>query len=212
MRFPGFTLEDGTKVQVEPLLVGRNEAKIRKLAELHTKKPSSWPASARNPASPPAVCTTSCTSPVWSSSAAWWTKASSAAFCPSAANSATGSASVALQKYDAGKAPEARAILDATRELGSGCPTTCASTEREYERLFTTFPEQRTTKKLTRAEVVDGCVRAGIPAIAPWRDRVEEARPGQGREADQGRRPPGLLLVPRWLPDSGRRRRPGLRP
>ncbi|MCO4261868.1 sugar phosphate isomerase/epimerase family protein [Pseudarthrobacter raffinosi] len=32
-----------------------------------------------------------------------------------------------------------------------------------------------TTKKLTLAEVVGGCVRAGIPAIAPWRDRVEEA-------------------------------------
>ncbi|MCO4257101.1 sugar phosphate isomerase/epimerase family protein [Pseudarthrobacter cellobiosi] len=32
-----------------------------------------------------------------------------------------------------------------------------------------------TTKKLTLAEVVDGCVRAGIPAIAPWRDRVKEA-------------------------------------
>src|SRR5918995_1231771 len=36
----GFTLEDGTKVQVEPILVGRNEAKIRELAELH--KVSQW--------------------------------------------------------------------------------------------------------------------------------------------------------------------------
>jgi predicted dehydrogenase len=35
-----FTLEDGTKVQVEPILVGRNEAKIRELAELH--KVSEW--------------------------------------------------------------------------------------------------------------------------------------------------------------------------
>lgn len=32
-----------------------------------------------------------------------------------------------------------------------------------------------TTKKWTLAEAVEGCVRAGIPAIAPWRDRVEEA-------------------------------------
>lgn len=31
----GFTLEDGTKVQVEPILVGRNEAKIAELAALH---------------------------------------------------------------------------------------------------------------------------------------------------------------------------------
>jgi predicted dehydrogenase len=31
----GFTLEDGTKVQVEPILVGRNEAKISELAALH---------------------------------------------------------------------------------------------------------------------------------------------------------------------------------
>ncbi len=31
----GFTLEDGTKVQVEPILIGRNEAKIKELAELH---------------------------------------------------------------------------------------------------------------------------------------------------------------------------------
>ena len=32
-----------------------------------------------------------------------------------------------------------------------------------------------TTKKWTLAQVVDGCVDAGIPAIGPWRDRVEEA-------------------------------------
>lgn len=31
----GFTLEDGTKVQVEPILIGRNEAKIKELADLH---------------------------------------------------------------------------------------------------------------------------------------------------------------------------------
>ena len=36
----GLTLEDGTKVQIEPILVGRNEAKIRELAELH--KISEW--------------------------------------------------------------------------------------------------------------------------------------------------------------------------
>src|SRR6478672_9322581 len=36
----GFTLEDGTRVQVEPSLVGRNEAKIRELAEKH--KVSEW--------------------------------------------------------------------------------------------------------------------------------------------------------------------------
>ena len=32
-----------------------------------------------------------------------------------------------------------------------------------------------TTKKWTLAQVVEGCVNAGIPAIGPWRDRVEEA-------------------------------------
>ncbi|WP_125616610.1 sugar phosphate isomerase/epimerase family protein [Specibacter cremeus] len=32
-----------------------------------------------------------------------------------------------------------------------------------------------TTKKWTLAEAVAGCVRAGIPAIGPWRDRVAEA-------------------------------------
>lgn len=31
----GFTLEDGTKVQVEPILIGRNEAKVSELARLH---------------------------------------------------------------------------------------------------------------------------------------------------------------------------------
>jgi sugar phosphate isomerase/epimerase len=31
-----------------------------------------------------------------------------------------------------------------------------------------------TTEKWTLAQVVDGCVRAGVPAIGPWRDRVEE--------------------------------------
>ncbi|MDQ4491235.1 sugar phosphate isomerase/epimerase family protein [Sinomonas sp. ASV486] len=32
-----------------------------------------------------------------------------------------------------------------------------------------------TTKKWTLREAVDGCVRAGIGAIGPWRDRVHEA-------------------------------------
>lgn len=32
-----------------------------------------------------------------------------------------------------------------------------------------------TTKKWTLAEAVEGCARAGIPAIGPWRDRVAEA-------------------------------------
>ena len=32
-----------------------------------------------------------------------------------------------------------------------------------------------TTKKWTLAEAVDGCVRAGIPAIGPWRDIVADA-------------------------------------
>ena len=32
-----------------------------------------------------------------------------------------------------------------------------------------------TTKKWTLAEAVDGCVRAGIPAIGPWRDVVHDA-------------------------------------
>ncbi|MFJ3959208.1 sugar phosphate isomerase/epimerase family protein [Arthrobacter sp. NPDC090010] len=32
-----------------------------------------------------------------------------------------------------------------------------------------------TTKKWTLQQVVDGCVRAGIPAVGPWRDRVAEA-------------------------------------
>ena len=36
----GFLLEDGTRVQVEPILVGRNEAKLRELAEKH--KVSEW--------------------------------------------------------------------------------------------------------------------------------------------------------------------------
>src|SRR3954468_17996901 len=31
----GVTLEGGTRVQVEPVLIGRNEAKVRELAELH---------------------------------------------------------------------------------------------------------------------------------------------------------------------------------
>ncbi|MEE2522940.1 sugar phosphate isomerase/epimerase family protein [Pseudarthrobacter sp. J75] len=32
-----------------------------------------------------------------------------------------------------------------------------------------------TTKKWTLAEAVEGCVKAGIPSIGPWRDRVAEA-------------------------------------
>ena len=47
----GFTLEDGTKVQVEPILVGRNEAKIRELAELHkvSNGPPTWTQSSPTP-------------------------------------------------------------------------------------------------------------------------------------------------------------------
>ena len=33
---------------------------------------------------------------------------------------------------------------------------------------------QATVKRLTLAEAVDGCVRAGIPAVGLWRDRVQE--------------------------------------
>ncbi|WP_194905191.1 sugar phosphate isomerase/epimerase family protein [Catenulispora rubra] len=33
---------------------------------------------------------------------------------------------------------------------------------------------QATVKRLTLAEAVDGCVRAGVPAIGLWRDRVQE--------------------------------------
>ena len=36
-------------------------------------------------------------------------------------------------------------------------------------------PNSATTKKWTLAEAVDGCVRAGIPAIGPWRDVVHDA-------------------------------------
>lgn len=32
-----------------------------------------------------------------------------------------------------------------------------------------------TTKKWTLAQAVEGCARAGIPAVGPWRDRVAEA-------------------------------------
>ena len=35
LRESGLTLEDGTKVAIEPILIGRNEAKVRELAELH---------------------------------------------------------------------------------------------------------------------------------------------------------------------------------
>lgn len=47
-----------------------------------------------------------------------------------------------------------------------------------------------TTKRWTLAQVVDGCVNAGIPAIGPWRDRVEEA---------------GLDKAARLIKDSGLR-------
>ncbi|MDQ0768820.1 sugar phosphate isomerase/epimerase [Pseudarthrobacter defluvii] len=42
----------------------------------------------------------------------------------------------------------------------------------DYSRLSI---NSATTKKWTLAQVVEGCVNAGIPAIGPWRDRVEEA-------------------------------------
>ncbi len=35
LRETGLTLEDGTKVAIEPILIGRNAAKVRELAELH---------------------------------------------------------------------------------------------------------------------------------------------------------------------------------
>ncbi|GAA4659011.1 Gfo/Idh/MocA family oxidoreductase [Arthrobacter cryoconiti] len=35
LRDSGLTLDDGTKIAIEPILVGRNEAKVRELAQLH---------------------------------------------------------------------------------------------------------------------------------------------------------------------------------
>ncbi|MET3142895.1 UNVERIFIED_ORG: hypothetical protein ABIB13_002613 [Arthrobacter sp. UYEF2] len=151
-------------------------------------------------------------------------------------------ASVALQHFDAGKAAEARAILDSTRELGKhifsphvllqdrdrlyvlaqrqaarlpdgGRPAlrplrlppgqdlrtgrpgraaegSCArrvpdvrlpAHQRSGSMTLNLGPSpfsrlsinSATTKKWTLAQVVDGCVNAGIPSIGPWRDRVE---------------------------------------
>ena len=41
--------------------------------------------------------------------------------------------------------------------------------------LFRLSLNSATTRKWTLAEAVDGCVRAGIPAIGPWRDIVHDA-------------------------------------
>ena len=55
------------------------------------------------------------------------------------------------------------------------------------------------------AEAVDGCVRAGIPAIGLWRDRVAEVGLDEAAAAGPRRRPAGVQPVPRRLPH---RRRP----
>ncbi|WP_422933402.1 sugar phosphate isomerase/epimerase family protein [Sinomonas sp. P47F7] len=55
----------------------------------------------------------------------------------------------------------------------------------DYSRLSL---NSATTKRWTLREVVDGCVRAGIPSIGPWRDRVHEA---------------GLAEAARMIKDSG---------
>ena len=157
----GFTLEDGTKVQVEPILVGRNEAKIRELAELH--KVAEWTTDLDSVINDPTVdiiFDASMTSlraatlkkamlagkhiftekptaetleeaielarigkeagvtagvvhdklylPAWSSCAAWLTRASSAASCPSAANSATGSSRATCRQHSARPGTTAR--------------------------------------------------------------------------------------------------------
>ena len=47
-----------------------------------------------------------------------------------------------------------------------------------------------TTKRWTLQEAVDGAVRAGLPAIGVWRDRVQEAGVGESAKiiADAGLR------------------------
>ena len=158
----GFTLEDGTRIQVEPILVGRNEAKVRELAEKHnvaewstdldavindpsidvvfdasmtslraatlkkamlagkhvfTEKPTAETLEEaielarigqdrghhrRRGARQAATCR------AWSSCAAWWTTASSAGSCPSAANSATGSSRARTRRPSARPGTTAR--------------------------------------------------------------------------------------------------------
>ena len=59
-----------------------------------------------------------------------------------------------------------------TRRTGEGDP-----------RLARLSLNQKTTNRWGVADAVEGCVRAGIPAIGLWREPVEEARPGTGRQA-----------------------------
>lgn len=65
----GIELEDGSHVQVEPILVGRNEAKIRDLAQQH--KVAQWSTDLDALIADPSVdivfdaSMTSCTCPVW---------------------------------------------------------------------------------------------------------------------------------------------------
>ena len=157
----GFTLEDGTKVQVELILAGRNEAKIRELAEKH--KVSEWTTDLESVINGPTVdivFDASMTSlraatlkkamqagkhiftekptaetleeaielarigkeagvtagvvhdklylPGLVKLRRWWTRASSGAFCPSAASSAIGSSRATCRRHSARPGTTAR--------------------------------------------------------------------------------------------------------
>ncbi len=59
-------------------------------------------------------------------------------------------------------------------------------------------------------DAVDGCLRAGITAISPWRDQVAAIGLDEAARIVKRQRPPGHRPLPRrHVPRRNRRRPPG---
>ena len=65
-----------------------------------------------------------------------------------------------------------------------------------------------TVKPWTLEQLVEGCVRAGITAIAPWRDIVQAAGVDKAGQLIRERGADGDLPLPRRLVSRRRRGRP----
>ena len=90
-------------------------------------------------------------------------------------------------------------------DVPSGAPAAIATPAPGDPRLARLSLNQATTKRLTVREAVDGCVRAGLPAIGLWREPVADAGLGESARmvADAGLRVSSLCRGGFFTTDAG---------
>jgi len=90
-------------------------------------------------------------------------------------------------------------------DVPSGAPAAIATPAPGDPRLARLSLNQATTKRLTVHEAVDGCVRAGLPAIGLWREPVADAGLAESARmvADAGLRVSSLCRGGFFTTDAG---------